>query len=145
MTRQTSRIAGAIAFAAFIAYGTFATAQEKPKIQQTTITHTVPTDAKEMYTSYCAACHGIDGKGNGPAAKALTKAPADLTQLSAKNGGKFPDIRVRRYIEGADEVPAHGSRDMPIWGNLFKHAGGGTEGVPIRVRNLSDYIQSLQK
>ena len=61
-------------------------------------------------------CHGKEGKGDGPAAKALTKAPADLTKLAASNNGMFPDVKVRRYIEGLDDVAAHGTRDMPMWG-----------------------------
>ena len=96
-----------------------------------------------MFSSYCAVCHGPEGKGNGPAASALTKKPADLTQISARNGGKFPDVRVARYIEGADEVPAHGTRDMPMWGELFKSID--RDVTQLRVASLTDYIKSLQK
>ena len=74
---------------------------------------------------------------SGPAAKALTKAPADLTRISARNGGQFPEVRVKRYIEGADEIAAHGSRDMPIWGSLFRSME--PDLVPLRVQALSDF------
>jgi mono/diheme cytochrome c family protein len=70
----------------------------------------------EMYKTWCASCHGPTGKGDGPAAAALKKPPADLTQLAKKNGGKFPTQRVRDYIDGTKEVASHGSRDMPVWG-----------------------------
>jgi mono/diheme cytochrome c family protein len=56
-------------------------------VKQTPVTRTSPASGKEMFTSYCAVCHGPSGKGDGPAANALTKKPADLTQLTAKNGG----------------------------------------------------------
>ena len=125
--------------------GSVVTAQQKPQIKQTTIKATPETDAKTMFTEYCATCHGPEGKGNGPAAAALKKTPADLTKLSAQNGGKFPEVTVRRYIQGADEVAAHGSRDMPIWGNLFKTLPGGDTGALLRVNVLVDYVKALQK
>lgn len=96
-----------------------------------------------MFNSYCAVCHGKEGKGNGPAASALTKVPADLTQISARNGGKFPDVRVQRYIEGADAVTAHGTRDMPMWGDLFRSLS--QDSAQMRIAGLTEYIKSLQK
>ncbi len=33
----------------------------------------------EVFATYCAVCHGPDGKGNGPAAAALVPPPPDLT------------------------------------------------------------------
>ena len=101
------------------------------------------SDAAAMFQSYCAACHGKDATGNGPAAKALTKAPADLTRIAARNGGTYPEVRVKRYIEGLDEVPAHGSRDMPMWGDLFRSLSRDT--AQIRVQALSDHLKGLQQ
>ena len=139
------RMGGVLAVVGLVAFGSTANAQEKPKIEKKSIRPTAATNAKEMFNSYCVACHGREGRGDGPAAKALTKAPADLTQLSAKNGGKFPELRVMRFIEGLDEVAAHGNRDMPIWGNLFRYAGGGEALIPLRIKVLTDYIKTLQK
>jgi mono/diheme cytochrome c family protein len=96
-----------------------------------------------MFQSYCAACHGKTAKGDGPAAVALKKAPADLTKINARNGGKFPEVKVKRYIEGLDEVAAHGTRDMPMWGPLFRDLSRDT--AQIRVQALSDYLKSLQQ
>lgn len=101
------------------------------------------SDASAMFANYCAPCHGKDATGNGPAAKALTKAPADLTRISARNGGSYPEVKVKRYIEGLDEVAAHGSRDMPMWGELFR--GLNRDTALIRVQALSDYLKGLQK
>jgi mono/diheme cytochrome c family protein len=105
---------------------------------------TSATSGKEMFTEYCAACHGQDAKGGGPAAPALKQMPADLTQLAAHNRGKFPDSRVALYIEGDDTVASHGSRDMPIWGNIFKSMNSSKDVAALRVSNLTDYIKSLQ-
>lgn len=96
-----------------------------------------------MFRAYCSVCHGRGGQGDGPAASALKKLPADLTQLSRKNYGKFPAYHVANVIQGADVTAAHGSRDMPIWGNVFRTLGQDT--VKLRVDNLTAYIQSLQR
>jgi mono/diheme cytochrome c family protein len=97
-----------------------------------------------MFTEYCAVCHGPLGKGDGPAASALKKTPADLTQLTAKNGGKFPELRIAQYISGDETVASHGTRDMPIWGSIFHSTGEGSAVDQLRIHNLSDYVKTLQ-
>lgn len=115
----------------------------QPAIKQGRITKVPISDAPLMFNTYCAVCHGKEGQGNGPAAAALAKVPADLTRISARNGGTFPDVRVRRYIEGLDEVAAHGTRDMPMWGGLFNALSRDT--ARLRVAALADYVKSLQQ
>lgn len=115
----------------------------QPKVERAPIKPVPASDAKAMFTNYCAACHGPTGLGNGPAAPALAKAPADLTKISARNGGMFPEVRVKRYIEGLDEVAAHGSRDMPMWGDLFRSLNRDT--AQIRIQALADYLKRLQQ
>ena len=114
-------------------------------IQHATIKPTSPASGQEMYTAYCAVCHGADGKGGGPAASALKVPPANLTLLSKNNGGKYPALKVSSAIRGEAAVPAHGSREMPIWGSLFWTMSHGHEGeVQQRVANLTQYIETLQ-
>ena len=115
----------------------------QPKIEKGPIKQVAVSDAPLMFNTYCAVCHGKEGKGNGPAATAFAKVPADLTRINARNGGKFPDVRVRRYIEGLDEVAAHGTRDMPMWGGLFNALSRDT--AQLRVAALADYVKSLQQ
>jgi cytochrome c5 len=124
-----------------------ASSQEtKKEIKHVPITSTSPASGQEMYKSYCAVCHGTDAKGNGPAADALKVAPTDLTALAAKNGGKYPAMKVSAVISGEEALPAHGSKDMPIWGHLFRSMSGGHQSeVQQRVANLNKYIESLQK
>lgn len=122
-------------------------AQEEPKktIQHVPIKPTSPVSGKGMFTSYCAACHGAEGKGNGPAAEALKTPPSDLTVLSKNNGGKYPALKVSSAIRGEAAVGAHGSKEMPVWGDLFRAMSGGHQGeVDQRVANLVSYIKSLQ-
>jgi len=97
-----------------------------------------------MFRAYCAVCHSVDGRGGGPAADALKKRPADLTQLSRKNAGKFPALRVVNVIRGYGPEGAHGSRDMPIWGTVFR-AMGDDATVKLRVDNLTNYLETLQR
>jgi mono/diheme cytochrome c family protein len=74
---------------------------------------------KLEYFSSCGACHGSDGKGAGPIASQLKVVPPDLTQLAKRNGGKFSLNAVYEKINGSQEVKAHGTRDMPIWGYRY--------------------------
>lgn len=74
---------------------------------------------KFEYDNTCAACHGLKGKGDGPVAGELTRRPPDLTILASNNNGVFPFDRVYQIIDGRQEVKAHGSREMPVWGERF--------------------------
>ena len=125
----------------------FAQQQEVNKeVKHVPVKPTSPASGKEMYNMYCAVCHGTAATGGGPAAEALKTAPTDLTSLSQREGGKFPSAHVASAIRGDINVPAHGSKDMPIWGNLFWHMSQGHESeVQLRVANLTNYIESLQK
>jgi len=116
------------------------------KIKMVPPTPTSGANGKEMYTNYCASCHGTDGKGNGPAAAALKDAPTDLTRLAASNNGVFPVDSVKSYIKGGDAVAAHGNRDMPVWGVVFKNfqSPNDTAMIDIRVNVLTEYIKSIQ-
>lgn len=124
-----------------------ASAQEPNKeIKHVAIKPTSPASGSEMYKTYCAVCHGTDGKGNGPAADALKVPPPDLTALAAKEGGKYPASKVSSIIGGEEVLAAHGSKDMPIWGHLFRTISGGHDSeVRQRITNLNKYIESLQK
>ena len=134
-------------FAVVVALGMMASAQEpKKEIKHVPIKTTSAASGPEMYKSYCAVCHGIDAKGKGPAADALKVPPTDLTALASKNGGKYPAMKVSAMISGEDVPAAHGSKDMPVWGQLFWSISGGHDAeVQQRVANLNKYIESLQK
>ena len=108
---------------------------------------TSPSSGQEMFKAYCAACHGIDGKGNGPAAVSLKTAPADLTQLASKNNGKFPNAEVYTAIKGDPDMPtpAHGSTTMPVWGTVFNSMNQHSDNVVhLRIANLVHYIETIQ-
>lgn len=77
------------------------------------------TLGKASYATYCANCHGLDLKGKGEIASTLSSKPTDLTRLTEKNHGAFPTERLTEVIDGRAEVAAHGTREMPVWGDLF--------------------------
>jgi len=132
-----------VAMVALVVSAGAAGAQTPKKVEKAPIKQTPASDAGKMFDTYCAVCHGKEGKGNGPAAGSLTKVPADLTKLAARNNGTFPEVKVRRYIEGLDEVAAHGTRDMPMWGDLFRSLNRDT--AAIRVEALAEYLKGMQQ
>jgi len=121
-------------------------AQPTPVVKKTPIKQTSAASGKEMFAQYCAPCHGTDGKGNGPAALAMKKAPTDLTTLAKNHGGKYPADMVAGTLKfGPEPAPAHGSADMPVWGPLFKSLDKYHETVEQqRISNLVGYIETLQ-
>ncbi|MGE0485251.1 MAG: cytochrome c [Gammaproteobacteria bacterium] len=97
------------------------------------------------YIDHCAACHGADGRGDGPLAGELRSPPADLTRLAADNGGSFPETLVYQVIDGRRIVDAHGSSQMPIWGRRFRLEGETEMEIEITITALIDYLESLQR
>jgi mono/diheme cytochrome c family protein len=128
-----------------IAMGLRAAEEPATTVKKVPVHATTAMAGKDLYREYCAVCHGVNGKGDGPAAAALKVAPPDLTRIAAHNGGKFPELKVQRMISGADEQPAsHGSKDMPVWGNIFRHMGASSDLGAVRVYNLVKYLEEIQ-
>jgi mono/diheme cytochrome c family protein len=140
-------IAAVMALVALILMPAGGTAQE-PAVKKAPLAQSDPQSGKQMYTDYCAACHGKDGKGNGPAASAMKAAPANLSLLAKNNGGKYPAAHVAAVLTFGDEKPAHGSKDMPVWGQLFQSLNWSSSTKEMeakqRINALNNYIESLQ-
>jgi mono/diheme cytochrome c family protein len=98
-----------------------------------------------LFAGRCAACHGRQGRGDGPAAVALVKKPADLTAIAARRGGAFPDGEIARFIDGRFDLPAHGSREMPVWGLRFgSDVPDANVGESIGRGNIASLIEHLK-
>jgi mono/diheme cytochrome c family protein len=111
------------------------------------VSKTPAYSGKQMYASYCAPCHGLDGRGHGPAAEALKRPPEDLTLLQRNNHGVYPARRVIAVLQFGVEAPAHGSREMPVWGPVFgklDHPSGRKSTQELRISNLTRYLETLQ-
>jgi mono/diheme cytochrome c family protein len=138
-TMQTILAAAVLAGPLSMLYG-----QTKPVIKHVPTEYTVASDGPQMFKTYCAVCHGTDGKGGGAAAPALKKAPTDLTLLSRTNQGKFPELRVIEAIRGDLDVAAHGSKDMPVWGRVFRRMHDDESVARLRLYAVTKYIESMQ-
>lgn len=126
----------------FIVFGV----PQQKQIKHVPAKWTSPASAQDMYVAYCAACHGKEGKGDGPAAEALKVPPPDLTTLAKKHGGSYPSDRVASVIMGDLRLPSHGSKDMPVWGYLFwRMSQSQNSQVHLRTSNLNKYIESMQR
>lgn len=118
--------------------------QTTKEIKKIPVTPTRADSGMQMYKTYCASCHGLDGKGHGPAAEALKVAPANLTALRRSNDGKFPSAKLSHILEGAD-VTAHGSSEMPVWGPIFRSLESSTALAKLRIANVIKYLESMQE
>jgi mono/diheme cytochrome c family protein len=74
---------------------------------------------KSEFQSSCASCHGADAKGKGPVSDQLKIPPPDLTTLAKNNNGVFPTNAIYETLYGLKTILAHGTREMPIWGERF--------------------------
>lgn len=103
----------------------------------------------ELYKRFCSACHGATAEGDGPVAASFKIMVPDLTRIAKRQGGKFPDERIHRIIDGRQVPAPHGTREMPIWG--WEFASVTREGAPdlatsdLLVAKLVDYLRSIQK
>jgi mono/diheme cytochrome c family protein len=112
--------------------------------------------AQQDFGTLCAPCHGKDAAGHGPMAASLSKPPADLTGIAARHGGKFPAEDVFETISGLSMPDAHGTRDMPVWGDVFvseqmgssvtlQDAFKASAGAAERIERLVRYVETLQR
>ncbi len=110
-------------------------------------TRLIPSiEGSDLYKTYCATCHGLDGKGGGPMAPALTAHVPDLTHIARRNHGRFPLERIERVISGEeDTTAAHGSREMPMWGPIFSQIEFDLDLGRVRIHNLAKYLEQMQE
>lgn len=107
-----------------------------------------PDVGRRLFVRYCSSCHGLDAKGEGPAAAALNRPPPDLTRIALRREGRFPAAELVRIIDGRFVIKAHGSREMPVWGTILGR-GGPTSEISDEVARgkigvLVDYLQRIQ-
>jgi mono/diheme cytochrome c family protein len=123
----------------------FSAASWSQKSAEDKVTSPAPVSGKEMFQVYCAACHGTDAKGAGLPATALRAALPDLTLLTRNSGGKFPLMKVSQVIQGDVVVISHGTREMPIYGDMFRDIRRDETFVKQRVSLLTGYVESIQR
>ncbi len=108
-----------------------------------------PYAGEDTYFRFCAACHGAEGRGDGPVAQGIPVTVPDLTTLRERLGTEYRQDVLRRLIDGRDIVVYHGTRYMPVWGFEFWLEEGADREAEARVEriisNLLDYVDKLQR
>lgn len=132
------------AAAATLAVGVLYTGQ--PNALAATVDYKIPpANGKEMFAHYCTPCHGADGKGRGPVVIEQKVPPVDLTVLSQKNHGKFPEKHVNHVLQYGADIPSHTSVEMPVWGPILgKINQKDPKDRMLRVSSLSQYLETIQ-
>ncbi|HZR83341.1 MAG TPA: c-type cytochrome [Candidatus Binatia bacterium] len=104
---------------------------------------------KKLYMKYCATCHGPSGTGDGVAASTFKTKPVDLTMLAKQSNGTFPTMKVLSIVKGDSPVAAHGSREMPVWGEILgRPLDTGMykqDDVDLKILSIVSYLKSIQK
>ncbi|HZO80091.1 MAG TPA: c-type cytochrome [Candidatus Binataceae bacterium] len=138
----------ALAIALLAVWPRCALAQTRPGASPTPFV----LSGEQEYLFHCASCHGLRARGDGPAAHAFRVRPPDLTLLASRNGGVFPEQHVFATIDGSAVIAAHGTREMPVWGQIFEQQGSYTydraatsREVRERIQRLVDYLKSVQR
>ena len=135
-----------VLFGVLILVACAAAAQDRTAVDKVAAPRTIAASGKQTYMQYCASCHGVDARGNGPAAFVLKTPPPDLTTLARRHDGKFPYEYVSDVLRFGTRIVAHGSSDMPIWGPIFASMDNyDLVAVRKRIKDLSDYLASLQQ
>jgi mono/diheme cytochrome c family protein len=131
-------LAGSLAFRSWGGDSNGKTAKDSPRL-------ITSIEGEKLFKAYCAACHGVDAKGNGPFAPALKVVPPDLTRIAERNRGMFPMGRIERIIAGDEALPSgHGPGEMPVWGPVFSHVDRDQDLGRVRIDNLTRYLISIQ-
>jgi len=107
------------------------------------VSKTAATSGSQMYGSYCAPCHGADGRGHGAFASALRTQPTDLTAVAKTNHGVFPDAHIVSVLQFGKELPAHRGTEMPAWGPILGKMNQPQDRL-LRICNLSRYLETIQ-
>jgi mono/diheme cytochrome c family protein len=104
-------------------------------------------DGHHYFVRYCASCHGTDGLGDGPVAKSLVTPPANLRKLGDKYGMPLPAPRIAEVIDGRNTARAHGSHEMPVWGEKLYTLGAGERGeygIGEVIGKIIAYLNTIQ-
>jgi len=100
------------------------------------------------YQQYCASCHGMWADGEGILKPVLNVEPANLRAIERRHGSPFPRERIIEFIDGRSPIAAHGSREMPVWGERLDQ-GVKTSVPDMRKRSMImvivDYLQAIQE
>jgi mono/diheme cytochrome c family protein len=149
ISHKLKSIGSAIATIATAVGGAVILALAPPALSASPSQHQSIVRGRQLYVRYCAACHGNDADGRGPVADDLKASPPDLRYLGARYGMPLPIGTIARFIDGRQDVAAHGPRDMPVWGRRFYEAWtaheAGEEDIQTQIREIVEYLDAIQR
>lgn len=106
------------------------------------------SEGQELFMRYCASCHGMNAKGDGPASEAMVPPPTNLTTLAQRWGKPLTKSSLAEFIDGRRDVRAHGTSEMPVWGTRLTDpvppSTAGGEPAAENIALLLDYLETLQ-
>ena len=107
----------------------------------------VAMSGEQLYVRFCASCHGVEGRGDGPVAQSFASKIPDLTLIASRHGGEFQRDWVDRTIDGRAKIAAHGAYTMPVWGEDFSQIGDpdAERATRTMIARLVDYLETLQQ
>lgn len=109
----------------------------------------VAMSGAELYSRFCASCHGVTGRGDGPVSSSFKVEVPDLTLIARRAQGTYPRDRIEKIIDGRYVIAAHGARTMPVWGEDFSRLEIGNpdaeRSTRLIIQRLADYVWLLQK
>ena len=132
-----------IPMAAFLLLVLIANGQEA-KVKKAPATYVAPVNGEQLYTHYCASCHGTDLKGGGPAAKSVAGPVPDLTTMAQRNHGQFDSQKVVQIVNGTMDTPGHGTKDMPVWGVVLPQVYPNKTVSDMAINHLVEFIRQRQ-
>jgi mono/diheme cytochrome c family protein len=106
-----------------------------------------------QFDDKCAVCHGLEGKGDGVLASSLNQQPADLTRLSASNGGTFPTSEAFDKIWGRDDeiISTHQMNEMPafydapVFGHDKNFESNAGRLSPAQIKEIITFLETIQE
>jgi mono/diheme cytochrome c family protein len=109
-----------------------------------------PQDGKALFMENCAVCHGENGKGDGPLARASAKPPKDLTLIEVRHGNSFPRAKIMSIIDGYARSDMAGP-GMPEFGAMlegdlvpFDSGDGKLTPTPRKLVAILEYLETIQ-
>ena len=96
-----------------------------------------PPDGPALYEAYCVPCHGISGRGTGPAARLVSRPVPDISAIAVRDG-RFDARHVMSHVKGGD-----GTECMPQWTQIL-HDTYKQGQEQLAVRNIVVYVEAMQ-
>jgi hypothetical protein len=146
-TTTLPRIAGLFLAVFLLGQGTGITQTKDRTLRIVPIFHSDPSSGKQMFKDYCATCHGMDGKGDGPAAELLEVKTSDLTTIAKRHHSKSTALFVSEFLRNKT-CQTNGKINLPVWGRYFRENDPDKINHTItsmRIYNLSEYVASIQQ